>query len=247
MVILKNVRKTLNNKVVLDSVNLEIIDGEILVIIGQSGCGKSVLLKHIISLMKPDSGEIIIDGENIVSLDDERIYEIRKQIGMVFQNSALFDSMTVFENIALALTEHFKFSENKIRDIVTEQLAHVNLSHAESIMPSELSGGMRKRVGIARSLAMNPKLLLYDEPTTGLDPITADVINELILETNRKLKITSVVVTHDMTSAYKIGSRIAMLYKGKIEGIDTVDNIRKTANPVIHQFINGLAAGPITD
>ncbi len=247
MIIIKNITKTLNNKKVLDNVNLEIKDGETLVIIGQSGCGKSVLLKHIVGLMKPDSGSIEFNGENITDMPEKRIYELRKKIGMVFQNAALFDSMTVYENISLALYEHSGYDEEKISQIVSNQLKHVNLKNTEKMMPVELSGGMRKRVGIARALAMNPDLLLYDEPTTGLDPITSDVINELIIETNKKLKITSIVVTHDMTSAYKIGDRIAMLYKGKIIATDSVEKIKNTTDPVIHQFINGLATGPITD
>lgn len=244
---IENLSKILNNKVVLDEVNLTVNEGESLVIIGQSGCGKSVLLKHIIGLMKPDAGAIYINGKNIVDISEYELYEIRKQIAMVFQNAALFDSMTVYQNVSFALREHSDYSEDEIEKIAAEKLALVNLKNTGQMNPAELSGGMRKRVGIARAIAMNPKLLLYDEPTTGLDPITSDVINELIIDANTKLKMTSIIVTHDMTSAYKIADRIAMLYRGKIIGIDTVENIKNTKDPVIHQFINGLASGPIQD
>jgi len=247
MIKIRNLTKILNGRKVLDNVCLDVHSGEALSIIGQSGCGKSVLLKHIIGLMKPDSGSIFIDGEDIVCLEEKRVYEMRKKIAMVFQNAALFDSMTVFDNVAFALFEHSDLSYEEISRTVSEKLAIVNLQNTEKLMPSELSGGMRKRVGIARAAAMNPKLLLYDEPTTGLDPITSDVINNLIAETNKKLNVTSVIVTHDMRSAYRISNRIAMLYKGKIIEADTVENIRNSDNPVISQFINGRAHGPITD
>ena len=247
MIKIRNITKILNGRKVLDEVNLDVYSGEALSIIGQSGCGKSVLLKHIIGLMKPDSGSIYIDGEDIVTAQEKKIYELRKKIAMVFQNAALFDSMTVFDNVAFGLSEHTKLSAEEISKTVSEKLSIVNLQNTEKLMPAELSGGMRKRVGIARAAAMNPKLLLYDEPTTGLDPITSDVINNLIAETNKKLNVTSVIVTHDMKSAYRISNRIAMLYKGKIIGVDTVENIRNSDNPIIVQFINGYANGPITD
>ncbi len=247
MIEIRNLTKTLNGRKVLDDVNLDVNSGDALSIIGQSGCGKSVLLKHIIGLMKPDSGSIKIDGEDIVSAKESRVYEIRKKIAMVFQTAALFDSMNVFDNVAFGLFEHRRFSESEIARIVYEKLALVNLSNTEKMLPAELSGGMRKRVGIARAAAMAPKILLYDEPTTGLDPITSDVINNLIADTNKKLNVTSIIVTHDMKSAYKISNRIAMLYKGRIEGVDSAEKIQNTNNPVIHQFINGLAEGPITD
>jgi len=241
------VSKKFANKVVLDNVSLEINTGEVLVIIGQSGCGKSVLLKHIIGLLKPDAGEIYFEDKKINDLDESELYNVRKQIAMVFQSAALFDSMSVYQNIAFALFEHYKYPETKLKEIVAESLALVNLSNTENYMPSELSGGMRKRVGIARAIAFKPRLLLYDEPTTGLDPITSDVINNLIIDLNQKFKTTSIIVTHDMTSAYKIADRIAMLYKGKIICVDSVDNIKNSDNPIVHQFINGLANGPITD
>ena len=246
-IVIEDLHKTLNNKVVLDGVNLTINEGEAVVIIGQSGCGKSVLLKHIIGLMKPDKGAIYINGKDITNIPESELYELRKEIAMVFQNAALFDSMTVYKNVSFALYEHTNYKEEEIQKIAKEKLALVNLKNTENMNPAELSGGMRKRVGIARAIAMNPKLLLYDEPTTGLDPITSDVINELIIRTNKELKMTSIVVTHDMTSAYKIADRIAMLYKGKIIGIDIPQNIKNTDNPIIHQFVNGLANGLIKE
>ncbi|OGW86162.1 MAG: ABC transporter ATP-binding protein [Omnitrophica bacterium RIFCSPHIGHO2_02_FULL_46_11] len=231
---------------VLDGVNLKIETGETMVIIGRSGTGKSVLLKHIIGIMKPDSGEILVDGVNIFEIPGDEINQFRMQIGMLFQGSALFDSLTVRENIGFSLYEHTQLAHDEIDRRVKERLRLVGLSGIEDLMPSELSGGMKKRVGLARAICTEPKIILYDEPTTGLDPIMADAINDLILRMQQRLRITSIVVTHDMTSAYKVGTRIAMLYGGKIVGVGTPAEIRNSKDPLIQQFITGSAHGPIT-
>ncbi|MEF9437645.1 MAG: ATP-binding cassette domain-containing protein, partial [Candidatus Mariimomonas ferrooxydans] len=208
--------------------------------------GKSVLLKHIIGLLKPDKGTVIIDGFKLSKLDEKHINEVRKKFGMLFQSSALFDSMLVWENVGFGLRQHTRLSDAEIKEIAVQKLKMVGLFGVEDVMPSELSGGMRKRVGLARAVAMEPEILLYDEPTTGLDPIMADAINDLIIEMREKLNVTSVAITHDMKSAYKIADRIAMLYNGLIIGIGTSDEIKNTSDPVIKQFITGSAMGPIT-
>jgi len=232
---------------VLCGVNLTIREGETIVIIGRSGCGKSVLLKHIIGLMRPEQGRIVIDGVDVFSLNRRELSEFRLKISMVFQGAALFDSMTVEENVGFLLYEHSKTPYGEIKKRVTEKLRMVGLQGVESLMPSELSGGMKKRVGIARALCSEPKIILYDEPTTGLDPIMADAINNLIIRFHEKLGVTSIAVTHDMTSAYKIADRIAMLYDGRIIALGTPDEIKNSKDPVVRQFIAGEAAGPITD
>jgi len=238
--------KSFNGKPVLNGVNLTINTGETLTIIGRSGEGKSVLLKHIIGLLKPDKGHILIDGQDISNFKSSHIFELRKRFGMLFQGSALFDSMTVEENVGLGLREHTDYSEPQIGAIVKEKLSQVGLFNVEHIKPAELSGGMKKRVGLARAIAMNPEFVLYDEPTTGLDPIMADAINDLIVHLKNTLKITSIAVTHDMVSAYKISDRLAMLYKGRIIFNGTPDEVKKTTDPVVLQFIYGQADGPIT-
>lgn len=231
----------------MKGLDLSIRDGETLVIIGRSGCGKSVLLKHIMGLLEPDQGQVLIDDVDIFSLDDRQLEGFRLRLGMLFQGAALFDSLSVEENVGFSLYEHTRLPIPVIRKKVAEKLDLVNLSGIEDLMPSELSGGMKKRVGLARAICNEPKIILYDEPTTGLDPITADAINDLILRMQEKLKVTSVVVTHDMTSAYKVANRIAMLYGGRIVGIGTPEEIRQTNNPIIKQFVTGSAEGPITD
>ncbi len=231
---------------VLRGVNLTIEKGKTFVIIGRSGCGKSVLLKHIIGILKPDKGRILIDGYDITRLDGKRLNELRKKFGILFQGSALFDSLTVEENVAFGLRRHTHLGQEEIRRIVKEKLKMVGLSGIEDLKPAELSGGMKKRVGLARAIAMEPEIVLYDEPTTGVDPIMGDAINGLIVELHDKLKITSIAVTHDMTSAYKIADRIAMLYEGKIIEVGSPEEIKNTKNPVVRQFITGAATGPIT-
>jgi phospholipid/cholesterol/gamma-HCH transport system ATP-binding protein len=245
MIRIRNLCKSFGENRVLRGVNLEIEEGETITIIGGSGCGKSVLLKHMVGLLKPDAGEIEVDGEEISGLGMERLARVQKKFGMLFQGSALFDSLTVGENIAFGLRMLSDLEEEEIRRKVSEKLSLVGLEGIEELMPSELSGGMKKRVALARAIAMSPKYILYDEPSTGLDPIMADVINNLILDLQKKLNITSIVVTHDMVTAYKISDRIAMLYEGQIEEIGTPEEIRETKNPVVRQFITGSSEGPI--
>ena len=247
MIEISDLHKNFGVHRVLRGVDLTIKEGETTVIIGRSGCGKSILLKHIIGLMKPDKGSIIIDNVDILSLDRNELNEFRLRISMVFQGAALFDSMTVKENVGFLLYEHSKTPHPEIHRRVAEKLRMVGLHGVEELMPSELSGGMKKRVGIARALCSEPKIILYDEPTTGLDPIMADAINNLIIRFHERLGVTSIVVTHDMTSAYKIADRIAMLYEGKIIAEGTPDEIKNTSDPIVKQFITGEATGPITD
>ena len=247
MIEIKDLVKSFGEHVVLNRVNLTIETGETMVIIGRSGGGKSVLLKHIIGLIKPDRGGVLIDGVDIARLSGRGLDEIRKKFGMLFQGAALFDSMTVEENVGFALREHTDLAPSAIRQRVQECLALVGLQGIEELHPAELSGGMRKRVGLARAVAMSPQIILYDEPTTGVDPIMGDVINELIVALRDRLKITSVMVTHDMRSAYKVADRIAMLYNGLIVGVGTPEEIKKSPNPVVQQFIQGLGTGPIQE
>ena len=247
MIEIQDLYKNFGSKEVLKSVNLNIRDGETLVIIGRSGCGKSVLLKHIMGIMEPDKGKILIDGTDLFSLSSREQDQFRLSLGMLFQGAALFDSLTVKGNVGFSLLEHTNLPPDVIQAKVAEKLALVGLSGIETLMPGELSGGMKKRVGLARAICNEPKIILYDEPTTGLDPINADVINDLIIRMQERLKVTSIVVTHDMTSAYKVANRIAMLYEGKIIGAGTPDEIKNTTNPIIRQFITGSARGPITD
>lgn len=245
MIRIRGLSKRLGGKRVLHGLDLDIASGETLVVIGRSGTGKSVLLKHIIGLMAPDAGSIEIEGENIVGMPEARINEVRMRFGMLFQGAALFDSMTVGENVGLALREHRLAPRDQIDGIVSERLSWVGLKGVEDMKPSSLSGGMRKRVGLARAIAIDPAYILYDEPTTGLDPITADAINELIRSLQKRLGVTSIVVTHDMTSAYHVGDRIAMLNDGRVVFEGTIDETRNTTDPMVKQFIQGSREGPI--
>lgn len=247
MIEIINLCKSFNGNVVLDNLNLTINAGETMVVIGRSGCGKSVLLKHVIGIMKPDSGQVIIDGKDITKLNGNELNDCRMKFGMLFQGAALFDSLTVGENIGFNLIEHANWPKKEIEKRVSECLSLVGLKGIEHLKPAELSGGMRKRVGLARAICMKPEIILYDEPTTGVDPIMGDAINDLVKNLHDKLKVTSIAVTHDMVSAYKIASRIAMLYKGKIIVVGTPAEIKNTANPVVKQFITGAAVGPITE
>jgi phospholipid/cholesterol/gamma-HCH transport system ATP-binding protein len=244
---LKGISRGFNSHRVLKNLSLSVKRGSTLVVIGRSGCGKSVMLKHIVRLIRPDSGNVFIDGQDIWELKDKDIFTLRKRMNMVFQGGALFDSLSVGENVGFELIEHSNVSENELLDRVEESLSLVGLSGISNLNPSELSGGMKKRVALARAICTNPEILLYDEPTTGVDPITADNINELIVSLHDKLKVTSIVVTHDMKSAYKIADRIAMLYQGQIIAEGTPSEIQNTDHPIVHQFINGLAQGPITE
>ena len=242
---IKNLHKTFAGLKVLKGVNLVIERGETLVIIGRSGCGKSVLLKNIIGILKPDSGQIIVEGTDITTLDEYRLNEYRKRYGYLFQGAALFDSLTVKENVGFGLDEHTNLSSKEIDKRVSEYLSLIGLVGIEEKKPAELSGGMRKRVGLARAIAMSPEVILYDEPTTGIDPIMGDIINGLILKLHDQLKVTSIVVTHDMVSANKIADRIAMLYNGKIIIAGSPEEIKESTDPIVQQFISGNAEGPI--
>lgn len=247
MIEIINLCKSFEGNIVLENLNLNIQKGETMVIIGRSGCGKSVLLKHIIGIMKPDSGQVVIDDIDITRLNQKQLNDFRMKFGMLFQGAALFDSLTVGENVGFALYEHTNLSTSQIRKRIKECLAHVGLTGIEHLKPAELSGGMKKRVGLARAITVNPEIIMYDEPTTGVDPIMGDAVNDLIVELHDKLNITSIAVTHDMVSAYKIADRIAMLYEGKIIETGTPDEIKNTKNPVVKQFITGAATGPITN
>ncbi|MBM3246210.1 MAG: ABC transporter ATP-binding protein [Candidatus Omnitrophica bacterium] len=247
MIDIINVSKNFNSHRVLDGASLKITDGQTMVIIGRSGCGKSVLLKHIVGILKPDKGQVFVDGQEVSKLNDKELEGILMKIGMVFQGGALFDSMSVGENVGFGLIEHQRIDHKELLERIEESLCLVGLCGIQNLMPSELSGGMKKRVALARAICIKPEIILYDEPTTGVDPITADSINELIRSLHDKLKVTSVVVTHDMKSAYRIADRIAMLYQGKIIAEGTPTEIQNTTHPIVHQFINGLSQGPITE
>jgi phospholipid/cholesterol/gamma-HCH transport system ATP-binding protein len=247
MIKIVDLYKSFGTKPVLRGVDLEIETGETMVVIGQSGSGKSVLLKHLIGILKPDKGEIFIDGLEITRLREEELQRITRKFGMLFQAAALFDSLTVGENVSFGLERYTDHSPAEIKRIVAESLNKVGLNDIEGLMPFELSGGMRKRVGLARAIAYRPEIILYDEPSTGIDPIRADSINDLINDLKRDLSVTSVVITHDMVSSYKVADRIAMLYEGRIIEIGTPVEIQASSNPIIQQFIHGQARGPITD
>lgn len=247
MIEIINVCKSFDGHKVLDNLNLNIKSGDTTVIIGRSGCGKSVLLKHIIGLLKPDSGHILIDGKDTTRMDEKELNEVRMKFGMLFQGLAFFDSLTILENVGFGMLEHTNASKEEVAKRVKECLALVGLKDIEDKKPAELSGGMKKRVGLARAILLRPHIILYDEPTTGLDPIMGDSINDLIVKLHSKLNVTSIAVTHDMTSAYKIGDRIAMLYNGKIIADGTPDEIKNTKDPIVKQFITGASTGPITE
>ena len=238
MIEIKNLRKSFGDKEVLSGVNLDIEKGITLVIIGRSGCGKSVLLKHIIGLLTPDEGEILIEGQNITKMNEKGIYEIRKKFGFLFQGAALFDSMDVEQNIGLALKENTEMNKSEIKDIVAEKLELVGLPNIQKMKPSDLSGGMKKRVSLARSLATNPEYILYDEPTTGLDPVMSDQIDELIKDLAHKLKVTSIVVTHDIFSVYDVADQVAMMHEGKIYFHGTPKELIETDDQLIRGFLN---------
>lgn len=241
MIRFQDLHKAFGEKRVLEGFTLDIKDGETLVIIGFSGSGKSVALKHIVGLLHPDAGEVIVDGRAVSTLDRPALTALRREIGYVFQFAALFDSMTVADNVALGLRRR-GLSDDEIAERVREALALVDLTGTNDQLPAELSGGMRKRVGIARAIALRPRYILYDEPTTGLDPVTSAVIDGLMVRTREQLHVTGVVVTHDMRSAYTVGDRIAMLYEGRIRQVGTVLEIQETEDPVVRQFIEGRPA-----
>ena len=238
MIEFQDLRKAFDGRPVLDGFTLRVPDGETTVIIGYSGTGKSVALKHVVGLLQPDGGDVIVDGRAVATLERAALTALRREIGFVFQFAALFDSMSVFDNVALGLRRR-DLSDDEIAARVREALALVDLTGAEERYPAELSGGMRKRVGIARAIALRPRYILYDEPTTGLDPVTSAVIDQLMMRTREHLRVTGIVVTHDMRSAYTVGDRIAMLYEGKIRQVGTVAQIQETEDPVVRQFIEG--------
>jgi phospholipid/cholesterol/gamma-HCH transport system ATP-binding protein len=245
MIRIRGLKKRLGAKQVLNGVDLDVTTGETVVVMGRSGSGKSVLLKHIIGLMIPDEGSIEVDGQEIVGIREKELNDVRRRIGMLFQSAALFDSLTVGENVGLAMREHLRLGEDEVQDRVEERLRWVGLSGVESMKPASLSGGMRKRVGLARALAMDPQYILYDEPTTGLDPIMADAIDQLIRALQKQLGVTSIVVTHDMTSAYKVADRMVMLYEGRIVFSGTPEETRTTKDAIVRQFVEGSSTGPI--
>ena len=236
MIKINNVTKVFGKKVALKNINLEIADGETLAIIGGSGSGKSTLLRLMIGLIRPTSGEIWIGNDEISKLDEKEMMRVRLRMGMVFQYSALFDSMTVGENVAFGLVEHTNYTREKIQSIVREKLLQVGLEGVENRMPNELSGGMKKRVSLARAIAFEPEIIFYDEPSSGLDPIMTNKIDELIIETQRALKVTSIVVTHDMVSACRIADRIAMVYNGELIAVDTPERFKQIQDDRIKQF-----------
>lgn len=242
----KNLTKRFGERTILNDVSLDIYEGETLVVMGGSGCGKSTFLRHLIGAIRPDAGEVWMFGKNIAKASDDEMDEIRKKFGMLFQSGALFDSMTVGENIGLPLREHTKLDENIISIMIKMKLELVGLRGFERLMPSQLSGGMKKRVGLARAIAMDPKIVFYDEPTAGLDPVMTGVVDKLTIDLTKKLQITSVVVTHDMASVFRIADRIVMFHQGNIVQIGTPEEIRNSSNPLVRQFITGEAEGPIS-
>jgi len=247
MIRVKNLYKSFNNKQILNNLNLKVKNGETKVIIGRSGTGKSVFLKSIMGLIHPDSGSIKINNKELTDLSEKEYNKVRMDIGLVFQNGALFDSMTVADNVAFVLNEFTNTDKETIRKKVKKCLGLVGLKDVENMDPSQLSGGMKKRVSLARVLCMEPKIILYDEPTSEVDPITADAINKLIIDLRDKLKVTSIVVTHDMTTAFKVADSVSMFYHGQVIAEGTPKEIKNTKHPVVKQFINGESSGPIAD
>jgi phospholipid/cholesterol/gamma-HCH transport system ATP-binding protein len=238
MIELKNVKKSFGDKKVLNGVNLTIHKGETLVIIGKSGCGKSVLLKHIVGLLKPDEGDIIIEGQSIIGIKEKKLYEIRKKFGFLFQGAALFDSMNVEENVGLGLKENLRKNISEIKKIVAEKLELVGLPGTQHMSPSDLSGGMKKRVSLARAISADPQYVLYDEPTTGLDPVMSDNIDDLIQDLASKLKVTSIIVTHDIFSVLGIAERVVMMDGGVVYFSGTKDELLASKDPVISEFLH---------
>jgi phospholipid/cholesterol/gamma-HCH transport system ATP-binding protein len=241
MIRFQDVHKTFGPKRVLDGLTLEVKDGETMVIIGYSGAGKSVALKHVVGLLHADAGDVIVDSRAVSGLNRAGLTELRRDIGFVFQLAALFDSLTVADNVALGLRRR-GLPDDEIAERVREALALVDLTGTDDRFPAELSGGMRKRVGIARAIALHPRYILYDEPTTGLDPVTSAVMDQLMVRTREHLGVTGIVVTHDLRSAYTVGDRIAMLYEGRVRQVGTVEEIQRSEDAVVRQFIEGRAA-----
>jgi phospholipid/cholesterol/gamma-HCH transport system ATP-binding protein len=243
---LRGITKSFEKKILLAGIDLDVAKGKTVVVIGRSGTGKSVLLRIVAGLMKPDAGTVAVDGARLDQVDRRTLMRLRLRMGFVFQGAALFDSLTISQNVGLGLVESFDFSEEQISDTVEERLEWVGLAGQGDKYPSQLSGGMRKRASLARAIAMNPEIVLYDEPTTGLDPITAEGINELIISLRKRLHVTAIAVTHDMASAFKIADRVAMLHDGQIVFMGDVEQARTSENAVLRQFIAGESTGPIT-
>lgn len=237
MILVKSLSKHFEGHQVLRNLNLEVEKGETMVVMGRSGCGKSVLLKLIMGLLEPDEGEIWVDGQEITNLTDKQMDQVRKRFGMVFQSAALFDSLTVGENVGFSLSRHTDMNREQVDRVVGEKLQLVGLRGIEDVMPVDLSGGMKKRVSLARAISMDPEIILYDEPTTGLDPITADEINRLITELHTRLKVTSIVVTHDMKSAFSVATKMAMLHDGRIIASGTPEEFRENTEPIVRGFL----------
>jgi phospholipid/cholesterol/gamma-HCH transport system ATP-binding protein len=244
---LQHIYKSFGPKEVLRDLSVDVQRGESIVIVGGSGTGKSVTLKHIIGLIKPDKGRVVVDGQDIAAMTGRELNDFRRRFGMAFQEGALFDSMSVFENIAFPLRRHTKMTEEQIRQRVEECLEQVHLVNVDDKRPSELSGGMRRRVGFARAISLKPEILLFDEPTTGLDPVISDVIADLMIEIDRTLNTTTVTITHDMKVAFKIADRVAMLFQGHIIEQGTSAEFQRSESPMVRQFIEGRAEGPLTD
>jgi phospholipid/cholesterol/gamma-HCH transport system ATP-binding protein len=245
MIQLKGVKKSFGDQVVLNGVNLEIPKGQITAIIGPSGEGKSVLLKHMIGLLRPDEGQVVVEGEEISRMGRSALNRVRGKFGMLFQNAALFDSLDVFENVAFPLREKTRLSEHEIIQRVREALLHVGLTAVEAKYPDQLSGGMKKRVGLARALLMDPRIILFDEPTTGLDPVICRAIHQMIKETHARFGYTAVVVSHEIPRIFDISDRVAVLYRGSIIAVGTPEEIQASEHPVVRQFISGSLEGPI--
>ena len=241
MIEARQLKKSFGPQCVLDGVDLRVEKGESVVIIGRSGGGKSILLKHLIGLLRPDEGDVIIDGESIAEMNERQLLKVRRKFGMLFQGAALFDSLTVAENVAFVLRREGKLAEPEISKKVDQALDMVDLGGTQNKKPAELSGGMRKRVGLARAIVYEPEIVLFDEPTTGLDPIVADSIDQLIVRVREQLEVTTVAVTHDMRSARRIGQRILMLYHGRIHFTGTPDEVFQSKDPVVYRFVNGIS------
>jgi phospholipid/cholesterol/gamma-HCH transport system ATP-binding protein len=241
----EGVTKKFGDRQILNGVSLEIYKGETFVIMGGSGCGKSTFLRHLIGALKPDNGKVFLFGQDLSKASEDEMDKLKKKVGMCYQSAALFDSMTVGDNVSLPLREHTKLGKSVIDIVVKMKLELVGLRGFEDLMPSQLSGGMRKRVGLARAIVMDPEIIFYDEPTAGLDPIVSGVIDKLIIDLSQKLSITSIVVTHDMKSVFSIADRVAMLYEGCVLEVGTSDEIKKSKNPMVQQFISGSPDGPI--
>ncbi len=238
MIEIRDVHKSFGDNHVLRGVNLQVLEGATTVIIGASGSGKSVLVKHMIGLLRPDEGKVIVEGEDTTVLSERELERVREKFGMVFQGAALFDSMTVGENVGFPLREHRRLPEREIADIVAQKLELLSLEGTEGLYPAELSGGMRKRVGLARAIVLDPRIILYDEPTTGLDPITANSVDEMIIEAKEKLGVTSVVISHDIASSFRVGDYVAMIHQGVIVDQGPPAHIRRSSHPYVQKFLS---------